>query len=260
LSKEIVNTALSMIDQGRKMVHARLIVSTGIVCLLALTCFGEDLKKMVFIETNRPDVEIYIDGTYAGKGRTLDTSLSEGWHIVEGKRQNAFSDMEHVFVGRSDAYNVSLSVRKIRVFFEPRACIYFFPDQTIPSAFPTLGIQFLQKHFIGAEAYVVGSTNSDLAFTGFGLCYSYRYETQHFGLHAGATAGGYNYRIVKTIPVSTDYNEGTIAVRKNTNSSFVEPDIGASIGFERIKLTADVGAIIGSQVIPLLTLGIAMSM
>jgi hypothetical protein len=234
-----------------------LIAGAGILCILASTAFNQDFKKKVSIETNSNDADIYIDGRFAGKGRHLDTILSEGWYTIEGKLQNGFSDIERVKILYSPAYIVRLTVRKFRVLFEPRFCFFYFSDGAIYSAYPHLGIQFYKNHFAGADLFLFGSGHSDFNLTGSGLSYSYSYENEHFGIHAGGIVGGYKFHHVKKL--SSGYGDETFASEKTSISAFLEPSIGAAIGWERVKFTGDFGVIIGSDFIPMLSFGISSS-
>jgi hypothetical protein len=237
-----------------------LVLSVGIVCVFTSTALAQDSTKMVHIETNSENVEVYIDNSYAGKGLHLDTTLGDGWHKIEGKRRNGVSDVEHIVIGNIKAHNVSLTVRKFRILLETRFCYFFCPDGAYFSGYPRAGIQIFKSHFIGADVFLFGASGHlDLNFTGFGVVYSYILENEYFGFHVGATAGQYKYHFAQTVNTGSGYSSGAYHTEKNSNSSFFEPQIGVSAGLERMKFTCESGLMIGHETIPVLNLGFALS-
>jgi hypothetical protein len=237
-----------------------MVLTVGIVCLFASTTLAQDSTKMVHIETNSENVEVYIDGNYAGKGLHLDTTLGDGWHKIEGKRRNGVSDVEHVVIGNIKAHNVSLTVRKFRILFEPRICNFFCPDGVFFTVYPRVGIQIFKSHFIGADLFLFGATGHlDFNFSGFGVSYSYILENEFFGLRLGAAAGQYKYHFAQIMNSGSGSNSETFRMVKNTTSGFFEPQIGIAAGLERMKITGELGIIAGHEIIPALNLGFVLS-
>jgi hypothetical protein len=237
-----------------------MVLTVGIVCFFARAALAQDSTKMVHIETNSENVEIYIDNSYAGKGLHLDTTLGDGWHKIEGKRRNGVSDVEHVVIGNIKMHNVSLTVRKFRILLETRLCNFFCPDGAYFSGYPRVGIQIFKSHFIGADVFLFGASGHlDLNLTGFGVVYSYIIENEYFGFHVGATAGQYKYHFGQTFSSGSGYSTETYHTETNSNSGFFEPQIGVSAGLERMKLTGESGLIIGHETIPVLNLGFVLS-
>jgi hypothetical protein len=237
-----------------------MVLSLGIVCFFARAALAQDSTKMVHIETNSENVEIYIDDNYAGKGLHLDTSLDKGWHKIEGKQRNRISDVEHVVIGNIKEHNIGITVRSFRILLEPRICDFFCPDGAFFTVYPRFGIQFFKSHFIGADLFLFGATgHQDFNFSGFGVAYSYILENEYFGFHLGAAAGQYKYHFGQTSSSGSGYNSETFHMEKNSNSSFFEPQISISVGLERMKFTGESGLIIGHETIPVLNLGFVFS-
>jgi hypothetical protein len=100
-----------------------------------------NISQGIVAITTRPETQVLVDSRHAGTGLKVSIPLTEGYHLVIGKREGAFDDLEKVTVSKDKVDTVTLGAKRLRIVWAPGFAFGSYYGEPRPSFKLNIGIK-----------------------------------------------------------------------------------------------------------------------